>query len=91
METFLEELRSRDLHAVANSAISATPADAERILSRGFAETLEDLAVLISPAAKPFLEDMARISASITEKYFGRTMRLFAPLYVGNECVNNCV
>lgn len=91
METFLEELRSRDLHAVANSAISATPADAERILSCGFAETLEDLAVLISPAAKPFLEDMARISASITEKYFGRTMRLFAPLYVGNECVNNCV
>lgn len=91
METFLEELRSRDLHAVANSAISATPADAERILSRGFAETLEDLAVLVSPAAKPFLEDMARISASITEKYFGRTMRLFAPLYVGNECVNNCV
>lgn len=36
------------------------------------------------------LEDLARQSQQITRRHFGRTMRLFAPLYVSNECVNNC-
>ena len=36
------------------------------------------------------LESMARRSQQITRCHFGRTMRLFAPLYVSNECVNNC-
>ncbi len=36
------------------------------------------------------LESMARRSQQITRRHFGRTMRLFAPLYVSNECVNNC-
>ncbi|SKA77120.1 2-iminoacetate synthase [Prosthecobacter debontii] len=36
------------------------------------------------------LEAMARESRLITRRNFGRTMRLFAPLYVSNECVNNC-
>jgi 2-iminoacetate synthase len=33
---------------------------------------------------------MARESAAITRRYFGRTMRLFAPLYLSNECINSC-
>ncbi|MGB0292979.1 MAG: 2-iminoacetate synthase ThiH [Luteolibacter sp.] len=37
------------------------------------------------------LESMARRSQQITRCHFGRTMRLFAPLYVSNECVNNCM
>ena len=36
------------------------------------------------------LESLARRSQQITRRHFGRTMRLFAPLYVSNECVNNC-
>lgn len=36
------------------------------------------------------LEAMAREASALTRRYFGRTMRLFAPLYVSNECVNNC-
>jgi len=36
------------------------------------------------------LEEMARQSQLLTRRHFGRTMRLFAPLYVSNECVNNC-
>ena len=36
------------------------------------------------------LEAMAREARAITRRNFGRTMRLFAPLYVSNECVNNC-
>lgn len=36
------------------------------------------------------LETMARDSRLLTRRHFGRTMRLFAPLYLSNECVNNC-
>ena len=36
------------------------------------------------------LEAMAREARTITRRNFGRTMRMFAPLYVSNECVNNC-
>jgi 2-iminoacetate synthase len=36
------------------------------------------------------LEELARLSQQTTRQHFGRTMRLFAPLYVSNECVNNC-
>jgi len=36
------------------------------------------------------LETLARRSQALTRQHFGRTMRIFAPLYVSNECVNNC-
>ncbi|MFH1067108.1 MAG: 2-iminoacetate synthase ThiH [bacterium] len=43
---------------------------------------------LLQPDAD--LEGMAREAQRLTRQYFGRTMRLFAPLYLSNECVNNC-
>jgi 2-iminoacetate synthase len=49
-----------------------------------------DFARLISPAAGLFLEEMARRSQALTRRRFGKVMRLFAPLYLSNECVNNC-
>ena len=90
-DTFLEELRSWDLHALVAESLNATDADVLRVLRSGKASSLEEFAALISPSASPYLEQMAQLSASITRKYFGRTMRIFAPLYVSNECVNNCV
>ncbi len=45
---------------------------------------------LIAPKSPAELEAMAARSASVTRRHFGRTMRLFAPLYLSNECVNNC-
>ncbi|MBL9151760.1 MAG: 2-iminoacetate synthase ThiH [Verrucomicrobiales bacterium] len=45
---------------------------------------------LIEPATPAALEALAAQSAAITRRHFGRTMRLFAPLYLSNECVNNC-
>ncbi|MBI5397181.1 MAG: 2-iminoacetate synthase ThiH, partial [Verrucomicrobia bacterium] len=45
---------------------------------------------LISPAAAPFLEAMARESQALTVKHFGKVIRLFAPVYLSNECINNC-
>jgi 2-iminoacetate synthase len=45
---------------------------------------------LIEPCEDARLEALARESATATRRHFGRTMRLFAPLYLSNECVNNC-
>ena len=44
----------------------------------------------LEPCSDVALEEMARRSAALTRRHFGRTMRLFAPLYLSNECVNNC-
>src|SRR6266550_7623582 len=66
-----------------------------------FIETLDNLALkkselverfehLIAPKSDQALEAMAQASRSLTLQHFGRTMRLFAPLYVSNECINSC-
>ncbi|WP_459210011.1 2-iminoacetate synthase ThiH [Aquimarina rhabdastrellae] len=51
---------------------------------------LEDFKALISPAAKPFIEQMAQQSNSITRKRFGNTIQMYAPMYLSNECQNIC-
>lgn len=48
------------------------------------------LAALLSPAADPFLEEMAAKSALITSQRFGRTIQLYAPLYLSSYCANRC-
>jgi 2-iminoacetate synthase len=45
---------------------------------------------LLEPVSDARLESMAAESAATTRKFFGRTMRLFAPLYLSNECINSC-
>jgi 2-iminoacetate synthase len=45
---------------------------------------------LLSPAALPHLETMARRSHELTRRHFGRTVSLFTPLYVSNHCTNRC-
>jgi 2-iminoacetate synthase len=52
--------------------------------------SLDDFAVLLSPEATPHLEEMARRAHETTVRRFGRTVRLFAPLYLSNECVSVC-
>ncbi len=51
---------------------------------------LERFASLLEPKSPAQLEAMARESRALTRRHYGRTMRLFAPLYLSNECVNNC-
>jgi 2-iminoacetate synthase len=66
-----------------------------------FAEVLGSLALrkspllrgfdgLIAPKSDTELETLAQEAHALTLKNFGRTMRLFAPLYLSNECINNC-
>jgi len=52
--------------------------------------TLTDFAVLISPMAAGSLEPLCRRSQQLTQQRFGKVIRLFAPLYLSNECINNC-
>ena len=68
---------------------SKTAADVERALAKPRRD-LEDFAALISPAAAPYLEQMVRLSQEITLRRFGRTIQLYAPLYLSNECQNIC-
>jgi len=51
---------------------------------------MDDLEALLSPAAAPFLEEMAQISHRLTVERFGRTMQMYAPLYLSNVCSNIC-
>lgn len=51
---------------------------------------LRALAALLSPAATPHLERIAQVAATETVRRFGRTVRLFAPLYVSNACLSSC-
>ena len=53
--------------------------------------TVEDLKALLSPAAEPFLEQMAQRARTETSKHFGNTVYLFTPLYIANYCENYCV
>ena len=51
---------------------------------------LADLAALLSPAAAGQLEPLAKRAHQLTQQRFGRVIRLFAPLYLSSECINNC-
>ena len=53
--------------------------------------SIEDFKALLSPAAEPFLEEMAQRAQQETSKHFGNTVYLFTPLYIANYCENYCV
>ena len=53
-------------------------------------ELIERFEHLIASKSDHELEAMAQTSRGLTSQNFGRTMRLFAPLYLSNECINNC-
>jgi 2-iminoacetate synthase len=78
------ELWQKKLNAV-------SPEDVEKALSEPLGSySLERLMALISPAAENYLERMAQLAHQLTIQRFGRTIRLYAPLYLSNYCINNC-
>ncbi len=68
----------------------AGPADVERALA-GADVDLDGFLALISPAASPYLEELAARAQAVTRERFGRVIQLYAPLYLSNECTNGCV
>jgi 2-iminoacetate synthase len=87
--SFVREFNALPLHDLLPCSWEATPDQVRRTLDKP-RPALADFARLISPAAVPCLEEMARRSQALTRRRFGQVMRLFAPLYLSNECVNNC-
>lgn len=74
---------------IKSSIYSKTAADVERALASKKRD-LEDFKALISPAAEPYLEQMAQESHALTKKRFGKTIQLYTPMYLSNECNNIC-
>ena len=54
-------------------------------------KSIEDFKALLSPAALPYLEDIARLSTNETKKHFGNSVYLFTPIYISNYCENYCI
>ncbi|MBM3829645.1 MAG: 2-iminoacetate synthase ThiH [Verrucomicrobia bacterium] len=87
--SFVAEFDTLPSDALEGLAHAASPAKVQTALGRT-RPTLEDFAALISPAAAESLELLCARSQSLTQQRFGKVIRLFAPLYLSNECINNC-
>ncbi len=89
MKTFKEALSACDWKETLQSIFDKTESDVLRALGKTHRD-LEDFKALISPAAKPYLEQMAQLSSQLTKKRFGNTIQMYVPLYLSNECHNIC-
>ena len=67
-----------------------TAADVRAALSHEY-RTLEDFKALLSPAAQPFIEEIAQAAQLETRKHFGNSVCMFTPLYISNYCENYCI
>jgi 2-iminoacetate synthase len=89
--TFAGELAHLPLDDLLAEAHGASPSRVDRAVARDpVGRTLADVAALLSPAAAERLETLAAASRRLTLARFGRTMHLYAPLYLSNECLTTC-
>ena len=87
--TFVTEFDQLPWKVLLRQAREGSRAQAAQVLTSG-PRSLSDFALLLSPGASELLESMCRQSQVLTRQRFGRVIRLFAPLYLSNECINNC-
>lgn len=83
MSKVISEMKSYDYN-------SYTAVDVRRALTHETC-TIDDFKALLSPAALPYLEQMAARAKAETGKHFGNTVYVFTPLYIANYCSNYCV
>ncbi|MEK9634981.1 MAG: radical SAM protein, partial [Opitutae bacterium] len=89
--TFTELFREQDWSQLTRLIMEAGPVEVERALGSPGRGGLSDFAALLSPCAgERYLEPMAQLTRQLTRKRFGNAIRLFAPLYLSNECNNVC-
>lgn len=87
--SFVAEFNALPMPALLQRAASASASDVRALLGRS-GLSLADFAALLSPAAGGLLEPLCLRSQQVTRQRFGKVIRLFAPLYLSNECINNC-
>lgn len=91
MDNIGSDIRSRVLAARAEYAPEKyTAKDVLEALSHESIDT-EDYKALLSPAAEPFLEQIAQRAMQETRKHFGNSIYMFTPLYIANYCDNHCI
>ena len=87
--SFKSEIEKLNWDQISKQIYASTAADVEHALNTAKPD-LNDFAALISPAAAPYLERMAQKSHDLTVQRFGKTIQMYAPLYLSNECQNIC-
>ncbi len=87
--SFVAEFNSLPLETLVKKSLATDVAVVRETVAKN-QFSLADFATLISPAAGDFLETLSARSQKMTQQRFGKTIRLFAPLYISNECINNC-
>lgn len=86
---FAEVFDNYNWNTITSDIYAKTSQDVERALANSKRD-IEDFKALISPAARPYLEQMAQLSSQLTKKRFGNTMQMYVPMYLSNECQNIC-
>lgn len=87
---FTELIDQYDWDDVKSRIYAKTARDVEAALANSRRD-VEDFMALVSPAAQPYLEQMAALSRKYTLERFGRTIQFYIPLYLTNSCMNHCV
>src|SRR2546423_8431784 len=87
--SFVDGFSGLPLASLLEHSQQAAAADVEAVFAKREL-ALSDFAALISPAASDLLEPLCSRSQTVTRQRFGKVIRLFAPLYLSNECINNC-
>jgi 2-iminoacetate synthase len=91
MEIIDSDMMDQILKLVENYDYSQyTDADVKRVMSKEMLKP-DDFGVILSPAALPYLEVLAKKAVTETRKHFGNGICLFTPLYISNYCENHCV
>lgn len=88
--TFYNEIERLDWEQIKEEIYCKTEDQVLSALNNTVKKTPEDFKALISPAALPHLESLAQQSRNSTLKRFGKTIQLYIPLYLSNECTNGC-
>ena len=87
--SFVSTFNALPIARLLEQSLASTPDSVCESLTKG-TPALADFGRLISPAAGGLLELLCHRSQALTQQRFGKVIRLFAPLYLSNECINNC-
>lgn len=91
MEQIPSDIMDKVINEIENTNFDIyTKEDIIRALNKD-EKSIEDFKALLSPAALPFLEDIAKAATKETRKHFGNSIYLFTPLYISNYCENYCI
>jgi len=87
---FIEQIDQYNWDTLKHHIYNKTAQDVETALRKNRRD-IEDFMAMVSPAAQPYLEQMAVLSRRYTQQRFGNTIQFYVPLYLTNSCINHCV